>query len=259
VVRLDGSGAVAWARLVAGPGWQRAKAVAVGPDGGVVVGGDSVGDLVVDGFAVDAPGAGADAWLARWSDTGALEWAETWGGPGDDLVKGLAADGSSVYAVGPFTGAVEVGGNALDAGTSTDLAVVRFSPDGELRWATSVAADEPLTGAEVVGTGDGGVLFGSWLAPGTALRSTTGATTAVDATAGGTAWIGAYRADGSVSFASTIPGTAGGGPDEVGRTGDRIYLDLVVRGSGNVGAGIEIRADGKDGSLWAIDVPGIGG
>jgi hypothetical protein len=255
VIRLDPTGATEWIRPVGGPNRQRAKAVAVADDGSVFVGGDTVGELVVDGTTYAPPGRAADAWLAHWTAAGDLKWVRVWGGAGADLVKGVAVDGTSVHAVGPFEGAIDLAGVALDAGDSTDLAVARFGPDGAPDWVTTVAADEALTGAEVVRAADGGVLFGSWLAPGLRLRSPSGDATTVDASNGGTAWLAHYRHDGSVGMAATIEGTAGGGPDEIDRVGDRVYLDLVVRGTGTVGAGTRIEADGKDGSLWALDLP----
>jgi hypothetical protein len=255
VMRLDPTGATEWTRPLGGPNRQRAKAVAVADDGSVFVGGDTVGELVVDGSTYAPPGRAADAWLAHWTADGDLEWVRVWGGAGDDLVKGVAVDGTSVHAVGPFEGAIDLAGVALDAGDSTDLAVARFGPDGSPDWVTSVAADEALSGAEVVRAADGGVLFGSWLAPGLRLRSPSGDATTVDAANGGTAWLAHYRPDGSVGMATTIEGTAGGGPDEIDRVGDRVYLDLVVRGTDTVGAGTRIEADGKDGSLWALDLP----
>ena len=256
LLRLDRSGELAWSRSVGGAGRQRGKALAVGPDGSVVFGGDTVGDLEIDGSVRSVPGAGADAWLARWTADGTFAWAQVWGGPGDDLVKGLAADGSSVFAVGTFVGAVEISGVELDAGDTADLALTRFDVDGSLGWATSVSAGEALTGAEIAGAADGGVLFGSWVAPGTVLHEASGSAEPLDTRNGGTAWLAHYRPDGSVAFAATIEGTAGGGPDELDRTGTRVYLDLVVRGSANAAAGVVIEADGKDGSLWALDLAG---
>jgi hypothetical protein len=86
------------------------------------------------------------------------------------------------------------------------------------------------------------------------LRNSSGAVTTVDAATGGSAWLARFRPDGSVAMAATIPGTASGGLDEIARIGDRVYLDLVIRGSDNVGAGVPLVANRKDGSLWAVDL-----
>lgn len=168
-------------------------------------------------------------------------------------MKGLAYEDDAIYAVGSFQGSIDVGGEALDAGTGADLAVTRFDPSGDLVWATSVRADETLGGAEVVGSADGGLLFGGPGVPGLSFGSTAG-DVALDGANGGWGFLVHYRPDGSVGFASTIAGTANTGPDEISRSGDRVYVDLVLRGAANEAAGRPLPATGKDGAVWALDL-----
>ena len=255
LLRLDPTGAVDWARRVGGEGPQRGKAIAVGPDGSVAFGGDTVGALSVQGSTVPVPGGRADGWLTHWGADGTFGWARIWSGAGADLVKGLAYDGDAVYAVGTVTGVVDVDGAMLDAGDAPDLAVVRYRSDGTLEWATSVSADAGLAGAEAIGADGGGLLFAVAGVPGIEFRSGSGEAASLDDRNGGSVWLVHYRPDGSVS-AATIEGTVGGGPDEIGRSGDRVYLDVVVRGSQNTAAGVPIEATGKDASVWALDLGG---
>jgi 6-phospho-beta-glucosidase len=50
-----------------------------------------VGALTVAGRTVEPPETGGrrDAWLSRWTSDGTLQWVDAWGGPGDDLAKGV--------------------------------------------------------------------------------------------------------------------------------------------------------------------------
>jgi hypothetical protein len=237
LLRLRPDGTPHWLRRVGGPGAQRGKSLAVAADGSIVFGGDTRGELRPGGPALPMQGAGRDAWFGRWSATGALQWAKLWGGPGDDLVKGLAVDGSRIYAVGPFTATVDVAGTPLSAGTGDDLAVTRFGPDGRLAWATAVTATSSLAGVEVVTAPDGGVLFGGTRVAGMRFRPANGAAVPLDERDGGIGWLAAYRPDGSVAFARTLAGTVEGRPGELARRGQRVYLDVVLRGGGNTGAG----------------------
>jgi hypothetical protein len=122
-------------------------------------GGDSVGALVADGTSVGAAGGRRDGWITEWSADGRLRWSAAWGGPGDDLVKGLAYEGSGIFAVGTFGGVIDIGGTRLDAGAEDDLFVTKVQPDGVVDWVASVRAEQALTGAEVTGADDGGVIF----------------------------------------------------------------------------------------------------
>jgi hypothetical protein len=255
LMRLTRDGDVLWARHVGGPGPQRGKAISVAPDGSVAFGGESFGELHVEGDISAVPGTGTGSWLTRWTREGELEWGVTWGGPGRDFVKGLLHDEDSVYAVGPFTGSIDVQGTVLDAGESTDLVVARFDLDGRLDWATSVQGISPLTGAEVTSAPGGGLLLASIRPDRLMIRDGDGIAVPLDDSNGANAWLAAYRPDGSVGWASTIDGAVTASPDEISRTGTRVYLDMTVRGSENSAGGDTIAADRKDSAVWAIDIP----
>lgn len=254
LVRLEPDGQVDWTRRVGGPGPQRGKALAVGSDGSIAFGGDTIGPLDVAGTNAVVPGDRRDAWLSHWTPTGTPTWVKTWGGPGDDLVKGAVYRDASVYAIGSFTGTIDVDGVTLDAGSSGDIAVTRFTPAGSLSWATSVTAAGALTGAEAIAAPGGGVLFGGTRAPGMQFLSPDGTSEPLDEGDGGTAWLAHYRADGSVAFATTIAGTASGNAGELARTGPRVYVDVVLRGQDNTVNGVPIATEGKDASIWGLDL-----
>jgi hypothetical protein len=255
LVRLSAAGTPVWMRPVGGPGMQRGKSLAVAPDGSVAFGGDTAGPLTIAGSSESVPfPTSRDAWLSRWSPTGRLEWVHTWGGPGNDLAKGVADDGKTVTYAGPFTGTVTVGSSTLDAGTAADTLVAQRSTAGAVRWATSVSADTPLDGVEIVSAPDGGVLFGSQTAPGLHFGAARGPGRAVDASDGGTAWLAHYGADGSIRFARTIAGTAFGRVGELDRDGTRVYLDITLRGPDNEIDGTLLPTVGKDASVWMLDL-----
>ena len=264
LVRLGPRGAISWMRAVTGPGNQRGKAIGVAPNGAVTFGGDSAGPLDVFGRTVPAPGARRDAWISRFSAGGSLKWATSWGGPGNDLAKGVVDTGEAVYVVGPFTGEVTIGGAPLTAGPGTHIALARLDPGGQTEWATSASAPVGLDGAELVSAPGGGVLFGGGSAPGLQFGQASGASVALDETGGGTGWLAHYDARGHVAFAATVPGTASGRLGEIARRGDRVYVDVVLRGPDNTVNGEPIAVQGKDAGLWSLDlsdttrVPGDG-
>jgi hypothetical protein len=132
--------------------------------------------------------------------------------------------------------------------------VAQRSTAGQVRWATSLSASADLDGAEVVGAADGGVLFGSASAPGLSFGSASGGSIPLDASDGGTAWIAHYRSDGTPEFARTIAGTAFGRVGEIARVDARVYVDVTLRGPDNTSNGQPIPVQGKDASLWAVDL-----
>jgi len=258
LLRLGPDGSPRWMRPVIGAGAQRGKSLAVAPDGSVSFGGDSVGAFTVAGRPVDPPASGGrrDAWLSRWTSDGSLQWVDAWRGPGDDLAKGVVDDGQAVTYVGAFTGTITVGGTTLDAGNRYDTLVAQRSPDGTVRWATSVNGSAGIEGAEAISAPDGGIFFGSQSTPGMRFGSTRGPAMPLDESDGGTAWLAHYRPDGTPAFARSIAGTADGRVGEIARAATRVYVDITLRGPHNTLDGKPISVVRKDASLWALDVRG---
>jgi hypothetical protein len=73
---------------------------------------------------------------------------------------------------------------------------------------------------------------------------------------GGTAWLAHYGPDGSIRFARTIGGTAFGRVGELARDGNRVYLDVTLRGPDNAVNGHPLPTQGKDASAWMLDLAG---
>ncbi|MDP9299837.1 MAG: DUF1996 domain-containing protein, partial [Actinomycetota bacterium] len=99
VAKLGPMGKVLWIRRFGTRSDEQATSIAVMPKG-VIVGGWTSGSL-----AGGRNGA-KDAFVARFGFSGTLTWSRQFGGPGDDAVAGLAADGSKVFAVGSTAGGV---------------------------------------------------------------------------------------------------------------------------------------------------------
>lgn len=254
LMRLDPNGDVQWAARVGGDGPQRAKAIAVAPDGLIAFGGDTIGPLRSGSATLAMSGGQRSGWLSRWSADGELLWWNAWDGSGASQVKGVADHGTSLIAVGAFSGTVDVGGHTLDAGDNTDLAVVQYDTVGNMMWATSISADTNLAGAEIVGTSDGGVVLGGVTSPGIAFGQPDGTSAALEHPGDGSAWLARYCANGSVAWATIIAGTSNARPGELSLVGSTLFMDMALRGADNQPGGRTLPATKKDASLWAFDL-----
>lgn len=256
LLRLDDDGLPVWTAAVTGPGSPRGKSLSAAADGSVSFGGDTGGPIEVGGTVVAAPGAQRDAWLSRWSPDGTFEWAQAWGGPGDDLAKGVVEDGDSVYVVGAVTGTVDLGGANLRSAGGVDLAVAALDTVGRARWVTSVSAPGDLDGAEAVSAPGGGIMFGAQFIPGTQFRPAPGAEVQAEPIADGAAWLAVYDRDGN-AVVRAVDGASNGRVGELARRGHRVHLDLTLRGAGNSWGGSALQVVGrKDSSLWVVDLTG---
>jgi hypothetical protein len=90
VLRYDFGGNLVWDTLWGGPGSDMSRALVVGPDNFLYIGGKTT-----------SYGAGAaDIVLLRMRKDGGLEWYRTWGGDATDEAHGMCAFGDYIYIAG---------------------------------------------------------------------------------------------------------------------------------------------------------------
>jgi DNA-binding beta-propeller fold protein YncE len=125
-----GTGAFLWGRRYDGPGnfFDTANVVAVSQDGS---------RIFVTGSSVGAESAGDYATVAYDAETGGLQWAKRYNGPGNYIDSGdslaVSADGSKVYVTGRsdrVVGDADYATIAYDAATGVVQWLERFSGPG---------------------------------------------------------------------------------------------------------------------------------
>jgi len=148
LVKFDNAGDPLWATYFGGPGEEVASsgndpAVCVGGDGSVYLVGatTSTSQIATTGAHQTAKSGTTDAFVAKFSSEGDLEWATYYGGTdGYTAATGCAVDSAGNVLVGGETAAtngIADGGhdNSFNGGTA-DGFVVKFDADGERQWAT---------------------------------------------------------------------------------------------------------------------------
>jgi hypothetical protein len=131
-----------WAQRAGGPSFDYGNALVVDAGGNVYVTGFfsatcSFGPTIV---ATLSSRGSTDAYLAKYSHSGALLWVQQFGGAGNDNGLGLALDAAgNVYATGYFQNTATLGTGAatqqLTSAGDDDIYVAKFSPAGTLQWA----------------------------------------------------------------------------------------------------------------------------
>ena len=170
VARYHGDGTLSWVRRLKGIGSTGpARAVSVMTDGGIVVAGsfgyDGGSSLTLeDGISpLTLTSAGDDdAFIARYSGSGDLEWAKSIGSSSVDQALALGAlPGGAVAVVGLFAGTVSFAtGIDLTATGYFDAFVARFESNGDLAWAKATASMGYAIGWTAAGRSDGSVYVG---------------------------------------------------------------------------------------------------
>lgn len=220
LARYSAAGELLWARQLGSSGADASFGVSASAEGGVFVAGSTSGAL--DG---DALGFG-DAFLAKYSNGGVLEWTRQLGTTQPDSASSVsAASNGDVLIAGSTRGSIE----GTRSGIDSDALVASYSAAGERLWARQLGSspghDDVASGVSVDGSGNvliAGHTFGDLDG---ASRGSADAFVAKYSEAGELLWthqLGAAGYDaaeavsvdesGSVYIAGQVDGTRVGGP-----------------------------------------------
>lgn len=124
-----------WAQRVGkGPGTHAPGGIAVDKAGNSYVIGTFTGTMTFDKTTFKA-GSTVALYLAKYSPTGALLWANSGTGSGSFASPAVSADtAGNVYITGGFTNTVSFGPTAMTSVGASDIFVVKFDREGNLIW-----------------------------------------------------------------------------------------------------------------------------
>ncbi|HEY0476306.1 MAG TPA: hypothetical protein VGD37_02230 [Kofleriaceae bacterium] len=133
VARLTAAGGIAWLVRVGGPGADAIQGVAAAADRIAIAGTFATGaDLLGEPLpAFDDRSVAADGFVAELDSSGARRWLQSFGGPADDAVAGVAIDARGRVAVAATArDTVRIGATELTANGAADGLVAWWGPDG---------------------------------------------------------------------------------------------------------------------------------
>ena len=175
LVKLSAAGVPLWGNHFGGTGSDQPSALAVDRTDAVLVTGTTGATTLPISFggAPLASFGARDAFVAKFTATGAPAWSTAFGTFSDDVPAGIATDASgNAVVTGSFANSLTVGSTALTStSASLDVFAVKYTGAGAVAWAAryggptsdtgkAVAIDQ-RTGAPVIagsftGTGDFG-------------------------------------------------------------------------------------------------------
>jgi hypothetical protein len=128
VVKRAPSGQLLWAFHVGSSGDDSIAHVAVDAERNILLPGRFDDDLTIAGSTPLSPVGGDDGFIAKLDPTGAVLWARTFGGALDDGISYAKADAAgNVFALGYFSGTIDVAGEMHSAVDLQDAFVVKLS------------------------------------------------------------------------------------------------------------------------------------
>jgi hypothetical protein len=171
-VKLDPSGAHLWSKGFGSFGNDVAYSIATDAGGNVIVAGTFYGRVDVGGTTLARVNDSADMFVAKYTPSGALVWANRYGDGSTDNAYGIAVDNAgNIFLTGTFMGSVDFGGGALTSlGASSDVVLAKYSPAGQYVWSKRfgdtgqdvgyAVATDPFGNVAITGYFQGNVNFG---------------------------------------------------------------------------------------------------
>lgn len=161
-----------WAMHVGGVTSDYVSGMTVDGSGNVYITGyfGGTGDFDPGAGTTNLTSAGnSDIFFAKYNTSGALQWAKSLGGTGDDRSFGIAVDGNgNIYLTGFFNGTADFDpsgatSNLTSAG-GTDIFFAKYSTSGALIWAKSVGGTTGDEGHAIATDGSNVYVAGSFSA-----------------------------------------------------------------------------------------------
>ena len=153
----------------------------------------------------------SDAFVAKYSPSGALIWVRQIGGTGEDQGLALDVEDSALYVTGAFTGTATVGSSdhTLTGQGITDAYLARWNLDGGLDWVRrwgGTTSSDLVEGQEVDAEGGRVVVAGQFAGSADFDANPTSRDTLTASYSGRDVFVTAYTADGDFSWVKGVQG-----------------------------------------------------
>ncbi|MDP4268259.1 MAG: hypothetical protein Q8880_12600, partial [Bacteroidota bacterium] len=179
VAKYNNAGICQWAINIDGGVSKKESAIKTDVAGNVYVTG-VFRDTAFFGSTTLISSGGSDVFIAKYSNTGVLQWAIKSGGSSDDEAKSITTDVyGNVIITGYFNGTASFGSTSLTSSGSSDIFIAKYNNSGILLWAVKAGGSEYDASSAittdvsgniyVTGSFQGSVNFGA-----TTLNSSTG-------------------------------------------------------------------------------------
>lgn len=143
VASYSGTGTPRWSKHTGGDLNDYGYAVAVAPNGDVILAGWFQGSVLFGGSNTRSSQGGDDFYLACYDSAQNFRWARTIGSPGKDQAYDLAVDASgNIYATGGFEQTINFASEDLVSTGASDIFLISVDGAGLPRWAKRFGGSE---------------------------------------------------------------------------------------------------------------------
>lgn len=150
IAKYSSNGTLQWVKQAGGLASDAGWAIAVDAMNNIIVAGEFSATAAFDDTLLTAQGA-TDIFIAKYNTNGELLWAQSAGGSGTDMVRGLVVDNqNNAYITGSFRNSATFGGIRLRSESDrTAMFLAKYTPMGRALWAQQSVGAGSSTGYDV--------------------------------------------------------------------------------------------------------------
>lgn len=157
LAKFDAAGQLLWLKKIGGNQADRGQKVAVDASNNIYITGYFAGPMTIGATALNSAGGSRDIFTAKLTPAGAVTWARSDGGNGEETPYGLATDSQgNVIITGRFEGNTTIGStayssqiNPLTSAPSFDIFIAKFTTAGLPVWTKKGNSELDDTGIAV--------------------------------------------------------------------------------------------------------------
>ena len=209
LVKIDASGNFQWAHNFGGPSADFGYGLATDASDHVIITGYYLGSADFDPSAntatLNSVGNSPDTYLAKYTSSGALVWANSLGGSVQDQGNAIATDAQdNIYVTGFFGSSADFDPSAgtanLTSAGAADIFLAKYAPNGNYVWAIGAGGTDDDKSQDITLDDNGNIyMAGSFKA--TAQFDPAGSASALVSSGDKDLFLAKYRSGGSLAWA----------------------------------------------------------
>lgn len=148
-----------WQHSIGGNSYERFWEMVPTSDGGFILGGQSLSDA--SGDKSENSIGSEDYWVVKINATGTIQWENTIGGSGNDILESIVQTPDGGYFIGGYSNSDISGDKTEDnIGSGADYWVLKLDQNGQIEWQNTIGGDGSEVLSSVQNTSDGGFILG---------------------------------------------------------------------------------------------------
>jgi hypothetical protein len=160
VIKLGPVGNIEWQNTIGGNNQDDLYSIQQTTDGGYILGGKSISDS--SGDKTENSCGQFDYWVVKLDTIGNIQWQNTIGGSGEDVLNSIKQCSDGGYIAGGFSYSGISGDKTENSQGMQDYWVVRLNPLGNIVWQKTIGGSDEDWLKELDQTTDGGYILGGW-------------------------------------------------------------------------------------------------